>query len=72
MAVLGTAIKLDVDVGALGKSGSDREMNRLLQGGFGGLKVFGLGFEIFRAGIHHQFGGGFGRIINNVLGLVQA
>jgi hypothetical protein len=40
-------------VGALGKSGSDREMNWLLQGGFGGLHVFGLGFEIFRAGIHH-------------------
>ena len=53
MAVLRTVVELDVDVGALGKSGSDREMNWLLQGGFGGLHVFGLGFEIFRAGIHH-------------------
>ena len=47
-------------------------MNWLLQGSFGGLHVFSQGFKVLRAGSHHQFGGGFGGIINNKLGLVEA
>ena len=72
MSILRSSVELDVDVGTLDKSGSDWKMNGLLQGGFGGLHVFSQGVKVLRTGVHHQFGGGFGGVINNKLRLVEA
>jgi hypothetical protein len=44
VSILRSSVELNVDVGTLDESGSDWEMNRLLQGGFGGLHFFSQGF----------------------------
>jgi hypothetical protein len=72
MAILGSSVELDMDVGSFHETGTGWEVNWLTQGSFSGLHIFQRVFQFLETVFHPQFFRGSPGVIDHELRLVAA